>query len=111
MKVLFLDAVHPILSERLTAAGMVCVDGTSHTALEAVSSHGDAAGIVLRSKIRVDSELLDRLPALAFHLPLWARVLKTSMLHPPLRAGSRSSTAPKATGTQWVSTPSACFCP
>lgn len=66
MKVLFLDAVHPILSERLTAAGMVCVDGTSHTALEAVSSHGDAAGIVLRSKIRVDSALLDRLPALRF---------------------------------------------
>ena len=31
-------------------------------------------GIVLRSRIRVDAELLDRLPALAFHMPLWSRV-------------------------------------
>ena len=66
MKVLFLDTVHPILSERLTTAGMTCIDGTKQPPIEAIRSHRDAAGIVLRSRIRVDAELLDLLPALQF---------------------------------------------
>ena len=66
MKVLFLDTVHPILSERLTTAGMTCIDGTKQPPIEAIRSHRDADGIVLRSRIRVDAELLDLLPALQF---------------------------------------------
>ena len=66
MKVLFLDTVHPVLAERLTAAGMDCVDGTGQAAEEAVAAHGDAQGLVLRSRIRVDAALLDRLPELRF---------------------------------------------
>ncbi len=66
MKVLFLDTVHPVLSERLSAAGMACVDGTTASPLESIRNHPDAAGIVLRSRIRVDADLLDRLPALRF---------------------------------------------
>ena len=66
MKVLFLDTVHPVLAERLSQAGMDCIDGTSHTTANAIDAHNDAAGIVLRSRIRVDAELLDRLPHLRF---------------------------------------------
>ncbi len=66
MKVLFLDTVHPILSERLTAAGMTCVDASGQPATEGVTAHPDADGIVLRSRIRVDGDLLDRLPHLKF---------------------------------------------
>ena len=66
MKVLFLDTVHPILADRLTAAGMSCVDGTAVDAMEAATDHGDATGLVLRSRIRVDATLLDHLPALKF---------------------------------------------
>ena len=52
MKVLFLDTVHPILAERLSAAGMDCVDATGQPVGEALVAHGDAEGLVLRSKIR-----------------------------------------------------------
>ena len=66
MKVLFLDTVHPILARRLSEAGMACVDATDAHPLEGVRQHPDAAGIVLRSRIRVDADLLDRLPDLRF---------------------------------------------
>ena len=66
MKVLFLDTVHPILAERLTNAGMLCVDGTDLSTSESVRVHCDAEGIVLRSRIRVDANLLDQLPQLRF---------------------------------------------
>jgi D-3-phosphoglycerate dehydrogenase len=66
MKVLFIDTVHPVLAERLTAAGMLCVDGTSIRADEAVRAHGDAEGLVIRSRVRVDAPLMDRLPGLKF---------------------------------------------
>ena len=66
MKVLFIDTVHPVLAERLTATGMTCVDGTSIPAFEAVQAHSDAAGIVIRSRVRVDADFMDRLPDLKF---------------------------------------------
>ena len=66
MKVLFLDSVHPILADRLRTAGMTCVDATGRPATEGVEAHSDAAGIVLRSRIRVDDGLLTQLPALRF---------------------------------------------
>jgi len=66
MNVLFLDTVHPVLAERLEAAGMVCVDATGAPAREGVQAHPDADGLVLRSRIRVDADLLDELPQLKF---------------------------------------------
>jgi D-3-phosphoglycerate dehydrogenase len=66
MKVLFIDTVHPVLAERLTATGMTCVDGTSIPAFEAMHAHSDAAGIVIRSRVRVDADFMDRLPDLKF---------------------------------------------
>jgi len=66
MKVLFLDTVHPILARRLADAGMECIDATGSHAAEGVRQHPDAEGLVLRSRIRVDADLLDQLPALRF---------------------------------------------
>ncbi|MEC8759318.1 MAG: NAD(P)-dependent oxidoreductase, partial [Bacteroidota bacterium] len=66
MKVLFLDTVHPILARRFSEAGMACIDATDVHPLEGVRQHPDATGIVLRSRIRVDADLLDRLPDLRF---------------------------------------------
>ncbi|MEC7113553.1 MAG: NAD(P)-dependent oxidoreductase [Bacteroidota bacterium] len=66
MKVLFLDTVHPILARRFSEAGMTCIDATDVHPLEGVRQHPDATGIVLRSRIRVDADLLDRLPDLRF---------------------------------------------
>ena len=66
MKVLFLDTVHPVLSERLSKHGMACIDASGTEPLEAVQAHPDVQGIVLRSRIRVDATLMDRLPDLKF---------------------------------------------
>ena len=66
MKVLFLDTVHPILARRFSKAGMTCIDATDVHPLEGVRQHPDATGIVLRSRIRVDADLMDRLPDLRF---------------------------------------------
>ena len=66
MKVLFLDTVHPILARRFSEAGMTCIDATDVHPLEGVRQHPDATGIVLRSRIRVDADLMDRLPDLRF---------------------------------------------
>lgn len=66
MKVLFLDTVHPILARRFSEAGMTCIDATDVHPLEGVRQHPDATGIVLRSRIRFDADLMDRLPDLRF---------------------------------------------
>lgn len=65
----FLDSVHPALEEALSAAGMVCHDATSLTraALMAHSSDKDNPpihGLVLRSRIELDRQILEALPEL-----------------------------------------------
>lgn len=63
--VAFLDTVHAVLWERLTAAGMVCVHAENTVRHEVLSgSLSTCTGIVLRSRLTVDAELLDALPNL-----------------------------------------------
>ncbi len=64
-RVVFLDTVHPILFERLNAEGMSCSweidmgrDSIMNGALH------DVHGIVLRSRLTLDSSLLDAMPQL-----------------------------------------------
>lgn len=64
-RIVFLDTVHPILFERLNAEGMSCSwetdidrDSIMNGALN------DAYGIVLRSRLTLDSRLLDAMPQL-----------------------------------------------
>ena len=64
-RVAFLDTVHEVLWERLTAAGMACEHAeevSREAALRGDLAH--ATGIVLRSRLTVDAELLDSLPQL-----------------------------------------------
>ena len=63
----FLDSVHPALEEALTGAGMTCHDATKltreqliHQAKNTPSVHA----IVLRSRIRLDRDVLNALPDL-----------------------------------------------
>jgi D-3-phosphoglycerate dehydrogenase / 2-oxoglutarate reductase len=65
-RIVFLDTVHEILEQRLTARGFVCVDGTQWSREECESHLGDAAGIVIRSRFPMDAELLDFAPGLQF---------------------------------------------
>lgn len=59
MKVVFLDTVHPILWERLEAAGMTCVDATESSRNACESIVQDADGIVIRSRFPMDATFLD----------------------------------------------------
>lgn len=58
MKIALLDTVHPVLVQRLTAAGHVCVDRTRADRAELMGSLQGVEGIVVRSRIRLDAELL-----------------------------------------------------
>lgn len=64
MKILFLDRVHPILEQRLTANGYTCIDGTE-TELSELNLQ-DIAGIVVRSRVNLDETFLKNAPKLKF---------------------------------------------
>ena len=65
----FLDTVHPALQEALTHAGHICHDATT-LSREALLRHAASAdakpihGVVLRSRIRLDEQMLRALPDL-----------------------------------------------
>ncbi|MCC6703087.1 MAG: phosphoglycerate dehydrogenase [Fluviicola sp.] len=66
-KVIFLDTVHPVLAERLTATGLyTCIDAHLWTRSECESQLRDAIGIVIRSRFPMDAALLDFAPNLQF---------------------------------------------
>ena len=65
-KVYFLDSVHSILEERLTNAGYVCIDCTKSPLNELSKMIVDASGIVLRSRITLNEEVLRNVRNLQF---------------------------------------------
>jgi D-3-phosphoglycerate dehydrogenase len=59
MKIIFLDTVHPILEQRLTAAGMRCIDATAASLETCRELVKDADGLVIRSRFPMDAAFLD----------------------------------------------------
>lgn len=66
MKVVFIDTVHPILEERLTGEGFVCVDATQCDLNTCHSLVKDANGIVIRSRFPMHESFLKHAPKLQF---------------------------------------------
>ncbi len=66
MKVLFIDAVHPVLSERLAIAGHHCEDVSGLGGEQLIAQLHDAEGAVIRGRIMLDKATLDRAPKLRF---------------------------------------------
>lgn len=66
MKVVFLDTVHTILEERLTANGFKCIDATNLSRTECEAIISDADGIIIRSRFRMDETFLQFAPELKF---------------------------------------------
>lgn len=54
MKVLFIDTVHPLLWESLTAEGFDCAEGYTLSREEIIKLIPDFDGIVIRSRIIID---------------------------------------------------------
>ena len=65
-KVVFLDSVHPILNDRLSHAGFTCIDATNASKEKCIELLNDAYGIVIRSRFRMDQELLQFAPEIKF---------------------------------------------
>lgn len=66
MKVVFIDTVHPVLAERLTDAGFICLDVSKNSRSEVEEILVDATGIVIRSRFTMDESILKHAPNLAF---------------------------------------------
>mgnify|MGYP000602972733 CR=1 FL=1 len=66
MKVLFLDIVHPVLSERLTESGFECVDCSDLSREKITPFLSDADGIVIRSRFKMDQQFLKNAPRIKF---------------------------------------------
>lgn len=66
MKVLFIDSVHPVLSERLTMAGHTCEDVSELNGEALLVRLHDAEGLVIRGRVVLDAKALDRAPDLRF---------------------------------------------
>ena len=65
-KVYFLDTVHTVLNERLSAANYNCIDATKKNIEELKAILTDAYGIVLRSRFSLNQEILSFCPNLKF---------------------------------------------
>lgn len=66
MKIIFVDSVHPVLSERLTIAGHTCEDISELDGEALKAQLHDAEGVVIRGRIMLDAQVLDRAPRLRF---------------------------------------------
>ena len=65
-KVLFLDSVHPILSQRLSEKNYHCIDGFNKNIDFIYKEASEVFGLVVRSRFRLDELFLSRFPALRF---------------------------------------------
>ena len=65
-KVLFLDSVHPILSERLTKHGFECINGTKISWNEIQAILPEIFGLVIRSRFTMNEEFLANATQLKF---------------------------------------------
>ena len=66
MRILFLDTVHDHLASHLTRMDHECIDGCKLTREELLPQIADYDGIVIRSRIKLDKELLDAAKNLRF---------------------------------------------
>ena len=65
-KVLFIDSVHPVLSERLSKENYQCIDGFNKNIDFIYDEAPEVFGLVVRSRFRLDELFLSRFPALRF---------------------------------------------
>ncbi len=66
MKINFIDSVHAVLSTRLTVAGHTCEDLSDYTGDELLAQLHDSEGLIVRSRVMVDAELMKHAPKLRF---------------------------------------------
>jgi D-3-phosphoglycerate dehydrogenase / 2-oxoglutarate reductase len=66
IKILLIDSVHPLIREELTSMGFECDFFPDYGREQFLSVADQYAGIIIRSKIRLDKEFLDKAQKLKF---------------------------------------------
>src|SRR5438477_13011915 len=68
MRILFVDTTHPILQQLLEAANHICMDGSSSSRAEVIIQlqKGNIDGLIIRSRINIDKEVIDAAGNLKF---------------------------------------------
>lgn len=64
--ILFIDSVHQILQDRLEASGWKCINGTQLTRAQILETIPSYIGIVIRSRIKIDTDFLEHGSQLKF---------------------------------------------
>lgn len=105
-KVLFIDTVHPVLSEELEKDGFQCDHFPRYKREDYIAVVPDYTGIIIRSKITLDIEILSRAKNLSFigrvgagmeNIDVdYAKSLGISCLHAP--EGNRDAVGEQAIG-------------
>jgi D-3-phosphoglycerate dehydrogenase len=65
-KVLLIDNVHPIIPKTLIREGFEIIDAINFSRSQIISILNDACGLIIRSRIIIDSEIIDAAPQLKF---------------------------------------------
>ena len=65
-KVLFIDTVHPLIREELTAMGFLCEEFPEYTSADYSDIVSEYTGIIIRSKIIIDKAFIDKAINLKF---------------------------------------------
>jgi D-3-phosphoglycerate dehydrogenase len=65
-KILFIDSVHSCMKEMFEAAGYSCDDGAKKNKEEIISFIENYIGIIVRSRITIDKEIIDKATDLKF---------------------------------------------
>lgn len=65
-KILFIDSTHPILKEMLEESGFCCDVFTDKNRDEILEIIGDYTGVIIRSRIQIDKEILNKATKLKF---------------------------------------------
>ena len=105
-KILFLDKAHPVLEQELTALGFICELDLTSSPTEVKNKLTDFIGIVMRSRLTLDEDFIDRGTHLKFiaregvgveHIPVGHAANKgVSVLRSP--EGSRDTVSEHAIG-------------
>ncbi|MCX6291228.1 MAG: NAD(P)-binding domain-containing protein [Bacteroidetes bacterium] len=66
MNILFIDTVHPFLRDQLEKDGHACTDGSRMNRKEILDGVHAFDGVVIRSRMTIDKEMLDAASALKF---------------------------------------------
>ena len=66
MKILFIDTAHPLLWESMIADGHECVEAYTLSREEIIAHMPTTHGIMIRSRITIDKDFLDKSPVLKF---------------------------------------------